>query len=264
MFAWPRKSRTSWSSARDSSSRQANSRLKSWKWRPTISALSHADLRDLASGDAAIRARMKPVRCSRFAESRQLVLRLVSNRCFFVKSTRRGFSATNPSVQADAELAANPFNHCGGDRWQLGSEVFVDDPSCYHSLKTLAFFPMTNQVLESLFDGVRDCLAWITTAGFAKYLDVLHVAWLDAAVITNDIHYGSWRNEAHTLSKRAPSTTRPSLRLESVTYGCYSSQQSANCVRPPNVRRSLTVISSITAEESVVAQTRTRPESTAQ
>ena len=46
----------------------------------------------------------------------------------------------------------------------------------------------------------------------------------------------------HTLSKRAPSTTRPSLRLESITY----ERAKANCVRPPNVRRSLTGFFSIT------------------
>src|SRR5712671_4415527 len=34
----------------------------------------------------------------------------------------------------------------------------------------------------------------------------------------------------HTLSKRAPSTTRPSLRLKSITY----ERDQANCVRPPN------------------------------
>ena len=46
----------------------------------------------------------------------------------------------------------------------------------------------------------------------------------------------------HTLSKRAPSTTRPSLRLESITYD----RDKANCVRPPNVPRSLAGFSSIT------------------
>ena len=47
----------------------------------------------------------------------------------------------------------------------------------------------------------------------------------------------------HTLSKRAPSTTRPSLRLESITY----ESDKANCVRPPNAPRSLTGLSSIAA-----------------
>jgi hypothetical protein len=45
----------------------------------------------------------------------------------------------------------------------------------------------------------------------------------------------------HTLSKRAPSTTRPSLHLESITCD----QNQTNCVRPPNVPRSLTGFSSI-------------------
>jgi hypothetical protein len=95
-------------------------------------------------------------------------------------------------VRASAELAANAFDDFRGDRWQLGSEVFVGQPGCYDSRQTLAFFSLMKQVLEPLLDGTRDYLAWITTAGCTKYLDVVHVAWLDAAVITNDFHYGSW------------------------------------------------------------------------
>jgi hypothetical protein len=141
------------------------------------------------------------------------------------------FSATNPSVQAGAELAANPFNHCGGDRWQLGSEVFVDDPSCYYSRKTLAFFPMTNQVLESLFNGVRDCLAWITTAGFAKYLDVVHVAWQDAAVITKTFitALGETRRTRFPIVLLQP-LGHLSVSLESSTYR--HSVRAQDCVVP--------------------------------
>jgi hypothetical protein len=48
------------------------------------------------------------------------------------------------------------------------------------------------------------------------------------------------------ISKRAPSTTRTSLRLESTTRG-RTQRQNANCVRRSNVSRSLTGFSSIAA-----------------
>ena len=53
-------------------------------------------------------------------------------------------------------------------------------------------------------------------------------------------HCQSTRAKA-TLSKRAQSTTLTSLRLESSTYA----RDTANCVRPPKVPRSLTAFSSI-------------------
>src|SRR6266487_2197873 len=56
--------------------------------------------------------------------------------------------------------------------------------------------------------------------------------------------FGTFRYRPNaSLSKRAPSTTRPSLRLKSITY----ERDKANCVRPPNVPRSLTGFSSIAA-----------------
>jgi len=56
-----------------------------------------------------------------------------------------------------------------------------------------------------------------------------------------------------SISKRARSTTRTSLRLESTTCSYDSSEKTANCVTPPNVPRSLTGISSIAAAALIVS-----------